>query len=126
MLYTHILLIDDDGDDQEIFLCALEMVSAAVKCTAFSSAKEALQQLAEGSIQADVIFLDLNMPGMSGQQFLAEFQKVCSLRHIPVFVLSTSSDVATIQYTKELGASEFITKPESLYGLVAVLKSVIQ
>lgn len=125
MLYNHILLIDDDCDDQEIFLCALEMVSDAVQCTTLSSAKQALQQLVEGDMQVDVIFLDLNMPGMSGQQFLVEFQKEHSVKHIPVFVLSTSSDVATIQHTKTLGASEFITKPETLYGLVDVLKSVI-
>lgn len=125
MLYKHILLIDDDCDDQEIFLCALEMVSDAVTCTTLTSAKEALQQLLKGCIEADVIFLDLNMPIMSGQQFLVEFQKEDSLKQIPVFVLSTSSDVATIQHTKALGASEFITKPETLYGLVTVLKSVI-
>lgn len=106
-------------------MCALEEACDAVACTALNNAKEALQKLMEGSLEVDVIFLDLNMPIMTGQQFLAELRKEQSLKHMPVFVLSTSSDLSTIQHTKELGASEFITKPDTFDGLIKVLKSVI-
>lgn len=125
MAYKRILLIDDDSDDQEIFTCALETAYSAIECIVMSSAKEALQELADGNIQTDLIFLDLNMPIMSGQQFLVEFRKEEAMKHIPVYILSTSSDGNTIRLTKELGADGFITKPETFAGLITVLKSVI-
>jgi len=125
MPYHNILLIDDDPDDHEIFLSALEMVSANVGFTGLKSAGEALQKLAAKNIIPDVIFLDLNMPLMNGQQFLQEIKKNEDLRAIPVIIYSTSSHSKIIQQTKELGADDFITKPDKLDDLRLILKSVI-
>jgi len=66
MRYKNILLIDDDDEDQEIFLSAVEEVSNSASCIAFSGATEALKKLATKDINPDVIFLDLNMPIMNG------------------------------------------------------------
>lgn len=126
MPYCNILLIDDDDDDQEIFLTAVEEVSCTVKCTAFSAATEALQKLASGAITPDVIFLDMNMPVMNGQQFLSEIKKDRSLKHIPVIIFTTSTHIPTIQLTKELGAAEFITKPARYDELVNILTPLIR
>jgi len=122
MNYQKILLIDDDQDDQEIFLTALGKVSHLVSCTAVSSAIKALHLLSSGQLSADVIFLDLNMPVMNGQQFLVQIKKEEALKNIPVIVFSTSSHLPTIRLTKELGAEGFITKPGSLNELCAILR----
>ena len=123
MAYRNILLIDDDTDDQEIFLSAVEMVFDAVNCITFSNAKEALQQLVRRQIAADLIFLDLNMPVMSGQQFLAEFKKLDL--EIPIIILSTTANTATIRQTRELGAVDFITKPDKFDDLVVKLREIL-
>jgi len=47
------------------------------------------------------------------------------LRAIPVIIYSTSSHSKIIQQTKELGADDFITKPDKLDDLRLILKSVI-
>lgn len=125
MNYQKILLIDDDLDDQEIFLTALSKVSDSVSCITMSSAVEALQSLSNGQLLTDVIFLDLNMPVMNGQQFLAQIKNNEALRDIPVIVFSTSSHLPTIRLTKELGAEGFITKPDSLNELSAILQSYV-
>ncbi|NIJ54336.1 response regulator [Dyadobacter arcticus] len=124
MLYQNVLLIDDDEDDQEIFLNALEKATHSVNCLAFDSAGEALNKLLRKEIRTDVIFLDLNMPLMNGQQFLSEIKRKELLRDIPVIILSTSSNVNVIELTKKLGAMDFITKPDRFEDLITVLKSI--
>lgn len=125
MSYRNILLIDDDTDDQEIFLSAMEIAVDSVNCIALGNARHALQELTERRITADLIFLDLNMPVMTGQQFLAEFKKLDIFKDIPVIILSTSSNASTILETKELGAKDFITKPQSFSEFITTLKSII-
>lgn len=104
-------LIDDDADDQEIFLRVLESVAPAVECHTASNGQEAIDKLRNRQVKPDVIFLDLNMPLMNGKQFLQACQGMGSCKEIPVIILSTSSDQQTIRETRELGASDYITKP---------------
>ena len=125
MNYRNILLIDDDGDDHEIFMAALANVSPAVVCTGYTDASKALHELEQGRIATDVIFLDLNMPIMNGQQFLHEIKKRLNLKDIPVVIFSTSSHPGTIQLTKDLGAMDFITKPDKFDELIRILRSFL-
>jgi len=125
MLYQNILLIDDDEDDQEIFLTALECTGKPVHCTVLDSARKALSQIGKGEVETDLIFLDLNMPLMNGQQFLAEIKKDERLREIPVVILSTSSNAATVEQVRQLGARHFFTKPGRFEDLVAILERVL-
>ena len=120
-----ILHIDDDEDDQEIFLTALLEVTRNVIYSALGSAAAALKQLNANELKPDVIFLDLNMPEMNGQQFLVERNKYESLKRIPVIVLSTSAHKPTIQRVKELGAKDFITKPDSFEELINKLRLIL-
>jgi CheY-like chemotaxis protein len=122
MLYNHVLLIDDDEDDQEIFLTAMQQVSTSVTCHTSDNASEALNKLNIRQLNPDVIFLDLNMPVMNGQQFLIAIKKISHLKDIPVIIFSTSSHKATIELMKELEAHDFITKPERFDQLITILK----
>ncbi len=126
MKYQNILLIDDDEDDQEIFLAAVREVSVTVDCMAFGSGIEALAQLRLHKIYPEVIFLDLNMPVMSGQQVLKELKNDPVLQSIPVIIFSTSSRHSTIQEMKDLGAFDFITKPSGFIDLVNILKPLLK
>lgn len=104
-------LIDDDADDQEIFLRVLESVAPSIECHTASNGQEAIDKLRNHQVKPDVIFLDLNMPLMNGKQFLQACQRLGSCKEIPVIILSTSSDQQTIQETRALGARDYITKP---------------
>jgi CheY-like chemotaxis protein len=124
MSYQNVLLIDDDPDDREIFVSAMEIVSPVSTCIAIRSAAEAFDQLTQELVHPDIIFLDLNMPVMNGQQFLKEIKGNPGLAAIPVVVLSTSSHHGTIEVTKELGAQDFITKPDKFDQLVDRLQQI--
>ena len=125
MQYSRILLIDDDEDDQELFLLAMKEIAASVECITLDNARNALTQLENRALTADVIFLDLNMPVMTGQQFLSEMNKRAALSQIPVIVLSTSSNKETINQAKALGAKKFITKPSNFTELKNILHRIL-
>jgi CheY-like chemotaxis protein len=113
-------LIDDDADDQEIFLSVLEEVAPSVHCYTAHNGDEAIAKLKSQEIKPDLIFLDLNMPLMNGKNFLKACHLLDGCRHIPVIILTTSSDKTSIEETRQFGARDFITKPDkfSEWGIV--------
>lgn len=125
MQYQNILLIDDDIDDQDIFATALEEISSDLVFNALTDASVALEKLETKELDPDVIFLDLNMPVMTGEQFLSKIKTKERLNRIPVIIFSTSSHIETIKRTMELGACDFITKPNKFDELVSILQSKI-
>jgi DNA-binding NtrC family response regulator len=126
MQYSRVLLIDDDEDDQELFLLAIKEIAASVECITLDNPRSALIQLENRVLTADVIFLDLNMPIMTGQQFLSELTKRESLSRIPVIILSTSANIETINQAKALGAISFITKPSNFKELKTILHGILE
>lgn len=125
MAYRNILLIDDDLEDQEIFVSALRSISKEITCTVIGDPIKALARLSDRESTPDMIFLDLNMPLMSGQDFLKKIKELDFLREIPVIIFSTSSYAPTLDITKKLGASGFITKPGKFDELIQILKRLI-
>ncbi len=116
------LHIDDDEEDHEIFASALLEANPDVEVVFADNAREALETLENTENHPDLIFLDLNMPGMTGQEFLLAIKKHPQLKNIPVNILSTSSHKPTIELVKEHGAKEFITKPDNYQDMVNILK----
>jgi CheY-like chemotaxis protein len=116
------LLVDDDPDDQEVFLTALSDVSASVLCLVAVDGDRALELLYNKDTVPDYIFLDLNMPRMNGFEFLAAMKKSRILKDIPVIVYSTTSQPAQIEKAKKLGATEFFTKTYRYQDLCTLLR----
>ena len=58
-----------------------------------------------------LVLLDLNMPSMSGWEFLAESRKKKLLEHIPVIIVSVEGDEGQRKRGIEEGAAAFLTKP---------------
>ncbi|MCF0065205.1 response regulator [Dyadobacter chenwenxiniae] len=125
MAFKNILLIDDDEDDHDIFRSALNQLSDNVSFDAILDANDALKRLISKQLEPDVIFLDLNMPKMNGEVFLTLIKNDNSLKNIPVIIYSTASSPSTIRTVKELGASDYITKPDSFEGLLHIMKPLV-
>ena len=118
------LLVDDDEDDKEIFFLALHDANPAIKCHVASDGLEALSMLDDPSAVPDYIFLDLNMPLMSGKECLVEIKKRPHLKDTPVIIFSTSASQKDIHDSLELGAASFITKPPLIASLTERLLAV--
>ncbi|TDO73149.1 response regulator receiver domain-containing protein [Flavobacterium chryseum] len=122
-----ILLIDDDGDDREFFLDAISKVSSQVSCTVLESCMNLIPDLTAGKIERpDLIFLDINIPEMSGWTCLALLKKNALLADIPVIMYSTSNHIEEAMRAKKEGAVSFFTKPYDLKELHEILKEVIE
>ena len=119
-------IVDDDVDDQELFIEAVNEVDKSIECISASNCEEALQILKSGEIALpDVIFLDLNMPRQNGKQCLAELKKTAHLSKIPVIIYTTSSEKRDIDETTRLGAAHFLTKPNKFDELCKALSFVL-
>ncbi len=111
-------MIDDDLDDQNFLIEALTENDATVKCITAVNGQAAINHLKKaGSSLPDAIFLDQNMPGLNGRQCLLELKKTPALKHIPVIIYSTSSDIFERQKFMDLGAFYFLIKSFSFQKL---------
>ena len=117
-------LIDDDEDDREIFQLALDQIRG-IKGVMSHNGKEALKMLDDNSFTPDFIFLDLNMPLLSGKECLQEIRKIPRLHSVPVFIYTTSSRDDDKVEIEKLGATGFITKPSKLINLVRILSTYL-
>ena len=127
MNFQKILLVDDDEDDRAIMIEAITEIDNHINCICLVQGLEAINYLNQHKRSLpDHIFLDLNMPLMNGKDFLKEMKSDENLRHIPVTIYSTSKQMKDVEETKNLGASNFISKPTSFTLLKDEIRRVLQ
>ena len=90
--------------------------------TVFFDAESALKELKDGKLP-NLIILDLNLPGMSGFDFLEELQKLYKNELPSVMILSARDTDEDIIKGLGYGADEFVTKPFSPGVLMARVKA---
>lgn len=118
----HILYVEDDSDDQDIFLESLREVAPNSTCHVVNNADEARDFLNQSEITMDYIFLDINMPKTDGITFLKEIKQDEIRKSIPVIIYSTASNQTYIDRCKELGAIEYFPKPNTFKAVCNILK----
>ena len=122
-----VVLIDDDRDDADLFKEALSEIDNSISFKHYEESKEALRTLSLPNADLpDFIFLDINMPIVSGWECLSEFKKNQRLRGVMVVMFTTSSQSKEIETAKQRGADGFITKPSDYKTLKAILNSVLK
>lgn len=122
---TRVFLADDDKDDREIFSEALASLDANVLYEDVEDGKEAIEAIFGGTCRPNIIFLDINMPVMNGWDVLKKLKSDSQYVDIPVIVYSTSSGEREKRIAFDLGAHCFVTKPESVKLIKAMLEIVI-
>lgn len=123
-LYTDLLIIDDDVEDQEIFLEALREVDPQVQCRCANSGEEAMELLKSGA-PVQLIFLDMNMPKQNGKQVLREIRTSFQFREIPVIMYSTSFAPRDIDDIAMIGAVHHLLKPSRFDELCRSLRELL-
>lgn len=122
-------LIDDDRDDRELFSEALAAVDSDIICYYAADGEEAVEKLDnKHTDRPDVIFLDINLPAMTGWQCLDRIKSIEATKDVPVIMYSTSSHGRDKKLAKGLGALCLITKPhdyKEIKHVVSVVASSI-
>jgi CheY-like chemotaxis protein len=84
-----------------------------VETIAYAKPREALEHLKEGEVNPDVCLLDINMPIISGFDFLEEMKK--HNIDLPVYMLTSSINTEDVRRSKAFkNVRGFITKPLTL------------
>jgi CheY-like chemotaxis protein len=126
-----LLMVEDNEDDYEATVRSLKKNHFVNPIHWCKSGREALDFLGhtgkyagENVPMPDLMLLDLNMPGIDGRQVLMTIKADPKLRHIPIIVLTTSSDARDVETCYEIGASTYIQKPVSFEGLTEAIRTM--
>ncbi|MES1219329.1 MAG: response regulator [Bacteroidota bacterium] len=121
-----IFIADDDEDDMNLFIESAREIDEMINFVTASDGQQAMRILKdERNPLPDYIFLDLRMPRINGKKCLEEIKKDERLRHIPVFIYTTSRDVKDSIELKKRGAAHFISKPANPSEIFYILSTVL-
>ena len=123
-----ILLIDDDESDNFLHNLVIQKADCCEEVVAVQSARAALDFLAargtEHLAKVDLIFLDINMPGMNGWEFLEVYQQLAYAQQARVIVvmLTTSLNPDDREKARCMGVlDDFANKPLTKEMLLEIL-----
>jgi chemotaxis family two-component system response regulator Rcp1 len=114
-----ILVIEDNGSDVYLLDRALKKQGFGFELLHLGSGKDALAFIhrqngyAEAAIP-DLILVDLNLSKYTGEDILREIRGASHLGCVPVCVWTSSGSRRDEAVLKDLGVSQFITKPAGL------------
>lgn len=119
---TKIMVIDDEPINVKV--CQKYLNELGYKrCVGLSDATRAISQITEE--KPDLIILDVMMPVVSGVDILRQIRGNTALCHIPVLILTASTDRSTKLTVLELGATDFLTKPIDPSELAPRVRNVL-
>lgn len=126
----NVLLVDDDNIFNFLNTKLLRLSGIANEIHTAENGKEALELLnnyyAGTSSLPDVILLDLNMPVMDGFTFIKAFQRLNlpRIQDVRIVIVTSSSDPRDLERAKQLGITNFLTKPISEQMLLGALGEI--
>ncbi len=125
-----VLLIDDDEVDVMTVKRAFKKNNMTHPLYVASNGVEALDLLRSNTLpkllpgQRRLILLDLNMPKMSGIEFLRELRADPALRALPVIVLTTSNEDRDKVQAYNFNVSGYIIKPVTFSKFVEAMATL--
>lgn len=120
-----VLIVEDDLVDVEIVKRGIRSRSLDFDLQQASDGRKALEYLRSGKLKPPqlerlLVFLDINMPGMNGHQFLDELRADPQLKRTIVFVLTTSDHVRDKAQAYDRNVAGYFVK-SNISGLLDVV-----
>ena len=103
-----IMMVDDEGTTMDVMQAFLEDAGYQ-HFILIEHSSQAIAKLEE--IRPDILLLDLMMPEVPGFDILKQIRAHSALSHLPVIILTSSSDATTKLKALDLGATDFLSKP---------------
>ena len=121
-----VYLVDDDSEEAELFGEAMLRIDSSMVLVWHSDVMEALDDLMRTESPPDVLFLDLNIPRISGKQLLKLLRMNKQTMDLPVVIYSTSISKKDIEDTEPYGVKAFLQKPEDFTILVRRVREILE
>jgi DNA-binding response OmpR family regulator len=109
-----VVLIEDEADIAEAITYQLERAGMHVRVA--RTGEEGLEAVRKG---ADLVLLDLNLPGMDGLEVCRMIRRQSGTAHVPIIIVSARADEVDRVLGLEMGADDYVVKPFSLKELAA-------
>ncbi len=114
-----ILLVEDNADDEELMLRVLRKHNIANEVVIARDGVEALDYLLgtgphsgrDVRLQPQVVLLDLKLPRLDGLDVLRRMRAELPTAHVPVVILTSSSEEEDRMRSYVLGANSYVRKP---------------
>jgi DNA-binding response OmpR family regulator len=116
-----IIVVEDEAAISKLISYVLQ--NAGFMVEAYTDGGEALEAITKNP--PNLILLDLMLPTMSGFEILTKLKQDENFKKIPVVVLTCRGQDEDKEKAFKLGVSEYMTKPFSPTGLVAILGDVM-
>jgi PleD family two-component response regulator len=120
-----VLIIDDDAEDTEMFCDAMKDIAPQIICTVANNPSKGLDYI-NSTLDAPprYIFLDANMSLVDGKDCLRTLREIESLNDTRIIMYSGYISNSQVEEFKQLGANEYVKKPDSYQQLLKVLQGV--
>lgn len=119
-----LLLVDDSPAMRKFIRRVLDVCGMDIAhCREAANGLEALDAMAEESF--DVVLCDVNMPVMSGDEFITELHRQGLANSTPIIVVSTDSTHTRMHRMLELGAKSYVKKPFTPEAMREALDAVL-
>lgn len=115
------LLINGNPEDQTVFMEALLDVAPDSLFMLAHDAREALEVLQQERLRPDCVFVELNMPGIDGLEFLRSAKKIWLLKDVPIIIHASEVDSKRAPMLLETGAHAIYFRPYKYAGVRHVL-----
>ena len=116
-----VLIVDDSKTVREVLTNTLAEAGYDV-CSA-ESGQDALGLVEDKHY--DLLMTDLNMPKMSGLEFIAEVRKIPGRRFLPIVVLSSEEKQKKFVDCIKAGASGYLEKPLEEEQILSIMQTII-
>ena len=116
-----VLVVDDDPTQRRLVQAVLDREGYNVVHA--ENGGEAIDRMTRGG-GADVVLLDMVMPGLSGMETLAEM-RTAGVR-APVIILTASGGIDTVVKAMQAGAQDFFVKPASPERILISIRNALQ
>ncbi len=120
----NILLVDDSATVRAVISKALKLAEVDInELYQASDGKEALEVLAAEWV--DLVFCDISMPVMDGEEMVAEMNRSGMIENIPVVIVSSAGSEPRVARLKENGVRDYVQKPFTPERIREVVDSVM-
>jgi CheY-like chemotaxis protein len=128
---ARILMVEDDPNDVELTLTALEEYNLANEVIVTRDGEQALDYLyyrgeykTRSRGNPAVMLLDLKLPKVDGLEVLKQIKSDGELRMIPVVVLTSSKEEKDMVASYQLGVNAYVVKPVDFHEFVNAIKEL--
>lgn len=106
-----ILIVEDNPDHAELLEATIQDCSSEIAIDIQKNGEDALHYLRTSATLPSVVLMDLKMPRMNGIETLIAIKQDAALKHIPVVMLSTSTNESEMRICLKSGAEMYLSKP---------------